>query len=233
VLRRFLGLPPLDEHGGPPRAGSSTASGAGGPIDETATVRRIVNELASLPPDRARFLAAFAYILSREATADSRVTDAEAATIEQIVVEHGHMSPAQAVIVVQIARSQSLLFGATEDYLVTREFGNISTADERLDLLRCCFLVGSADGGISAEESGTLSEIADQLDVDRTAVHALRAEFADRMTAIQAVRAMRQTQSTTAPETPASATPEPDGGPSPNSPDSPDSADSSAAGNAG
>jgi len=197
VLRRFIGLSNPGDHGGQagPRASAPWGSSgpSGGPSDETATVRRIVGELDSLPPDRARFLAAFAYILSREAMADFEVSDAETAAMEQIVVEHGRLTPAQAVIVVQIARSQSLLFGATEDFLVTREFRNIATEDERLDLLRCCFLVGAADGGISAEESGTLAEIADQLDVDRTKVNSLRAEFADQMTAIKAMRAMRAT----------------------------------------
>jgi uncharacterized tellurite resistance protein B-like protein len=195
VLRRFIGLSHPGDQGGPAGPGTSAPRGSsgssGGLSDETATVRRIVGELDSLPPDRARFLAAFAYILSREAMADFEVSDAETAAMEQIVVEHGRLTPAQAVIVVQIARSQSLLFGATEDFLVTREFRNIATEDERLDLLRCCFLVGAADGGISAEESGTLAEIADQLDVDRTKVNALRAEFADQMTAIKAMRAMR------------------------------------------
>ncbi|HEX8025512.1 MAG TPA: hypothetical protein VF484_04830, partial [Candidatus Limnocylindrales bacterium] len=46
----------------------------GGPgVDEradTETVRRIVDEIASLEPERARYLAAFAYILTRAAAAD-------------------------------------------------------------------------------------------------------------------------------------------------------------------
>jgi Tellurite resistance protein TerB len=123
--------------------------------------------------------------------ADVEVGDATTVTMEQIVVEHGRLSPAQAAIVVQIARRQALLFGGTEDYLVTREFRAISTEAERLDLLRCCFLVGAADGGITAEASRTLDEIAEQLDIDRARVHELRAEFADRMTALQAMRGVR------------------------------------------
>ena len=41
-------------------------------------------------------------------------------------------------------------FGATEDYLVTREFKAISTMEERQRLIRCCFLVMSADDEIDA-----------------------------------------------------------------------------------
>jgi uncharacterized tellurite resistance protein B-like protein len=190
VLRRFIGLPHLEAQRGSPLSGAGATS-HGGSADETATVQRIVGQLDSLSPERARFLAAFAYLLTREAVADVEVGDATTVTMEQIVVEHGRLSPAQAAIVVQIARRQALLFGGTEDYLVTREFRAISTEDERLDLLRCCFLVGAADGGITAEESRTLDEIADQLDIERAQVHELRAEFADRMTALQAMRGVR------------------------------------------
>ena len=80
------------------------------------------------------------------------------------------------------------LFGPTEDYLVTREFRRVATDEQCLDLLRCCFLVGAADGTITAEESGTLASIADELGVDQGEVRKLRAEFAERFAALQALR---------------------------------------------
>ena len=43
---------------------------------DTETVVRIVRELDKLEPQRARFLAAFAYVLSRVAGADDRISDA-------------------------------------------------------------------------------------------------------------------------------------------------------------
>jgi len=193
VLHRFLGLPKTpDPAAAAPAAAAAPPPTASAAADaDTATVRQIVAQLDSMPADRARFLAGFAYVLSRVAESDFTISDTETREMEQIVEEHGHIPEAQAVIVVQIAKSQARLFGPTEDYLVTREFRAVSTDAERVDLLRCCYLIGAADGGITAEESGTLASIAEELDIDAAALSALRAEFAEQMTAIQAMRKNR------------------------------------------
>ena len=52
-------------------------SGAADGSRETETVRAIVAALDRLDPDRARFIAAFACILSRVARADLSISDAE------------------------------------------------------------------------------------------------------------------------------------------------------------
>lgn len=168
----------------------------GGPgVDEradTQTVRRIVDEIASLPPERARYLAAFAYILTRAAAADLDISDVEERAIERIVVEHGGLTEPQAVLVAQVARNQEVLFGATEDYLVTRQFRQISTPEQRLELLRCCYLVGAADDTITSDESDTLQEIAKELDVEAADVKAIRHEFEPKLAAIQRLLRMRE-----------------------------------------
>jgi uncharacterized tellurite resistance protein B-like protein len=58
---------------------------------ETETVRRIVDRLDHLEPERARFVAAFAYVLSRVAHADLKISEDETAdrsitTIEDNVI---------------------------------------------------------------------------------------------------------------------------------------------------
>jgi len=189
ALRRFLGLPGVPEGWAPagPGVGHPAPSDA-----ETATVRQIVARLNSLPPERARHLAAFAYILSRAAHADLAISDVEVAEMERLLVKHGHLPEPEAVVATQIARAQSLLFGGTEDFLVTREFRAISTDAERLDLLRCCYLVSAAEDGISAEEASTLSQIASELDIEPVRLHALQAEFANQLNAIRALRRHRE-----------------------------------------
>ena len=192
MLRRMFGLPGAPDAASPPSdaaaaTGAATPAPVGSP-GETATVRAIVAQLDAMPRDRARFLASFAYVLSRAAQSDLSISDLETREMEQIVVDHGHVPEAQAVVVVQIAKTRSELFGQTEDYLVTREFRSIATEAERLDLLRCCFLIGAADQSITAEESGTLMEIAAELDIDEAAVRELRAEYAETFTALQAMR---------------------------------------------
>lgn len=177
ALRRFLSLP-ADR-------GPVHDTGA---IDDTATVRRIVASLEALPADEARHLAGFAYVLGRAAAADLTIDEAETATMERLVADHGGLTPAQAVVVVEIAKSQARLYGPTEDYLVTREWARIASEEERLALLRCCYLVGAADETISAAEGGVLSQIASELGFDSRTAGKVRAEFADRLGAIQALR---------------------------------------------
>lgn len=159
---------------------------------DTNTVRRIARELDALPIERARYLAAFAYILTRAAAADLRISDDESRAIEELVVEHGGLPEAQAVLVAQIARNQSLLYSGTEDYLVTRQFRELASEDDRLALLRCCYLVGSVDDTITAPESDLLQQVAKELDIDRAAVNEVRSEFASKLAAMQALRRLRE-----------------------------------------
>ena len=169
--------------------GADRASDRPFPTDpgDTATVRRIAGQLDALPVERARYLAAFAYILTRAAAADMDISQAESRAIERLVSEHGGLPEAQAVLVAQIARNQSLLYSGTEDYLVTRQFRELASTEDRLALLRCCYLVGAADDTITAQESDTLQQIAKELDLDRDAVNVIRNEFAPKLAAIQAM----------------------------------------------
>lgn len=175
--------------------GGSTSTGIRSTADaaDTETVRRIVGSLDALPRDRARFLAAFAYILTRAAAADLEIADAEQREIELLVTQQAGLPEAQAVLIAQMARHQSLLEGATEDYLVTRQFKELSTDEDRVALLRCCYIVGAADDTITSDESAVLQEIAEELDVDRPEVNAIRDEFAPKLAAIQAMLKLRST----------------------------------------
>jgi uncharacterized tellurite resistance protein B-like protein len=187
-LGRFLRIPSPNDPRGDEAAGGATAGA------DTETVRKIVRQLDALPVERARFLAAFGYILMRAAAADLEISDAETATIERLVTEYGGLPEAQAVIVAEVARTQSLLYGGTEDYLVTRQFRELASDEERVALLRCCYLVGAADDTITIEESDTLQEIARELDLDRTAINAIRNEFASKLSTIQAMLRLRSEQ---------------------------------------
>jgi uncharacterized tellurite resistance protein B-like protein len=172
------------------REGGARAS-ADASAPDTATVRRIVSQLEALPPERARYLAAASYVLARVANADLVMSQEETAFMERSLVEESGIGEAEAVLVVEAAKQQARLFGSTEDYLVTREFKRISDPEQRLRLLRACFLAAAADLSISSAESATLNQIASELDVDAAALSALRSEFGDRLSVVQAMRAAR------------------------------------------
>jgi len=186
MFRRFLGL----DRGGPdPRLPSGDAAP---PLPdsaaETATARRIVARLEALPREEARYLACFAYVMSRAANADFDISTDETTLMERFAVELGGLDEAQAVLVVEMAKLQARTQGSTEDFVVTREFRSISTPEQRLALVRCCFAIEAADGSITAEEASAVNEIARELDVERDEVNRIRAEFHEQLSAVQALR---------------------------------------------
>jgi len=155
---------------------------------ETETVRRIVRALEQVDPARRRYLAGFAYVLARAAQADLEITDAEARVMEHVVSQIGGVPEAQAVLVVEIARNQAELYGGTEDYVVTREFAQQATTEQREKLLRCCFAIGAADSTITAAEVSELDEIGRELGLSDQEVRAILNEFKDQLSAIQQMR---------------------------------------------
>ena len=167
---KFLGLVPADTE-------VAAAHGAA----ETETVRKIVRELDHLPAERARFVAAFAYILSRVANADLSISDEETRSMEAIVIKHAELPQDQAIIVVQMAKTQSLLFGGTENYLVTREFNRIASREEKVALLHCLFAVSSADHEITAVEDRVIRQIADELLLEHRDYIAVRSSFREHL----------------------------------------------------
>jgi uncharacterized tellurite resistance protein B-like protein len=162
-ILRFLGL-----------GGATEQAGQG----DTDTVRRIAAELDRLEPDRARYIAAFAYILGRVAIADRGISDAETLVMERIVAERGALPDAQAVMVVQMAKSQNVLFGGTEDFLVAREFGRLASYDQKLALLECLFIVSAIDHTITLAEDQEIAKVALELKIEHADV--VRARLARR-----------------------------------------------------
>src|SRR5437764_8259558 len=61
--------------------------GHGIPTAETETVRKIVQKLDQLPEQQARYIAAFAFLLSRAARADLQISADETALMERIVMQ--------------------------------------------------------------------------------------------------------------------------------------------------
>jgi len=143
-------------------------------------VRAIARRLEALPPERARYLAAFAYILGRAAHCDLETSAAETRAMEAIVQRHGGLPEDQAALVVEIAKSQNRLFGGTENFLVTREFRAVATDAERRELLDCCFAVTAADDSISAAEDHHVRRIADELGFSLAEFVAARQAWSDK-----------------------------------------------------
>jgi tellurite resistance protein len=160
---------------------------------ETATVRRIVARLEAMPVEQARFIASAAYTLARAANADQDISAEETAEIEKALQETESVDEPTAVLVTEMAKLQARTVGGTEDFVVTREFRNLATEAQRLDILRACFAISAASGTISAEENVVVNEIARELDLDPAAVNTVRSAYHERLSAVQEVRRLAGT----------------------------------------
>lgn len=152
---------------------------------ETETARKIVEQLEHLEPERARYIACFAYLLSRVAHADLDISEEETRTMEHIVVEHGRLPEEQAMIVVQMAKTHTRLFGGTEDYLVAREFAEVADKEQKLALVDCLFAVSAAHEGISTVEDVEISKIANELQLDRDELARLRTVYREHLNVLK------------------------------------------------
>ena len=154
-IRTWLGVDTLETH-------------------EFAPLRETLEALDQLEPARARYLAAFAYLLGRVAHADQHVSPEETRAMEALVRQEGQLPQNQAMVVVQLAKTSNLLFGGTANFLVAREFSDVATYDQKLALMRCLFALSATDEAISVAEEGAIHRIAKELRVDHPDLVALR-----------------------------------------------------------
>ena len=171
ALLRFLGIRP--------------ATPAESRDAETDSVRRIAARLDQLDPQIAKYLAAFAYVLARVAHADLEIDEAETEKMQDVVARVGKLSEDEAVLAVEIAKSQARVLGGTENYVVTREFRRISSPTQRSQLLECLYAVAAADGAISSIESQEIRSIAEELGFTRDEANALRSQYRDQISVLK------------------------------------------------
>jgi len=156
----------------------ATPSGEGFASSAEA-MRGVVDRLSRLEPDRARYIALFAYVLGRVANADLEMTEVETRAMEREVRALGGLDEAEAVLVVEIAKAQHRLFGATDSYSITREFARTASSEEKTRLLECLFAVSAADHDVSGTEENEIRRIVKELDLSHDDFIAARAGYLD------------------------------------------------------
>lgn len=163
------------------KGGSDVAEGIG----DTESVRKIATLLEGVSPERARFLAAFAYLMARVAHADFHVSNEELERIRETLQTHAELPADQAEAVAELARRQTVHEGSTEDFLVTREFRRIATRQEMLQLLDCLFAVAASHHSISVVEDNTIRQIASELNLEHREFIAIRSQYRDHLAVFQ------------------------------------------------
>ena len=158
-----------------PESASEPAPGSEPEPDQgTAYVRRAISELGSNSVERRRFLAGYAYVLVRVARADGDINDAEIERMEQALIAAGEVPDAVGALLVALASRLNSLYGATDDYAVTRELARSSSPQERQRLLRACVAVAVADGRLTGGETAELHEVGRELGFSVEEIAAVR-----------------------------------------------------------
>ena len=164
-LLRFLGIANED----------ADRRASANPIDHIAA------ELESLPPERARFFAAFAYVLARVAGADLAVDTSEQGEMRAILERVAGVDAQDAGLVVEIASAHMEELGGTQNFLVTREIKAMSSPAERVALLECLFSVAAADDLITGDESNEIRNIAIECGLSQADIARTRTRFKDKL----------------------------------------------------
>jgi uncharacterized tellurite resistance protein B-like protein len=151
-----------------------------GGSSDSETLRRITRALEQMEPARARYLACFAFILSRVAHADLDISELETAEMERCVKQWGGLTEEQAILVVQIAKTQSRLFGGTDNFSVTKMFKEMAEPAQRVELLHSLFAVSSADDSVSVVEENEIWKIATELGITHAEYVAIRSAYRDK-----------------------------------------------------
>jgi uncharacterized tellurite resistance protein B-like protein len=147
------------------------------PQQDQSALRGMLDALDRVDPERARYLAGFAYLLGRVAHADQHVSPEETKTMEALVEQEGQIAREQAMLVVGLAKQSNLLFGGTDNVVVAREFGTRSTYEQKLALMRCLFALSAVENNISVAEETEIQRIARELKVEHADLVQLRLAY--------------------------------------------------------
>lgn len=161
---------------------------AGAAVPEAGALEEVERALEGLDPERARYVASFAYILGRVARADHHVSEQESGEMARLVARCMALPEEQAAIAVAIATTHGLRHGGTEDFLVTREFARMATREQRLALLDCLFALSSADEAIVQLEDNEIRRIASELKLEHSDFITARTAY------LQHLKVLRRTE---------------------------------------
>jgi uncharacterized tellurite resistance protein B-like protein len=149
--------------------------------EEHGALRDLLDALEHMDGEQARYLAQFAYLLGRVAHADQHVSPEETRMMESLVQDEGDMPAEQAMLVVGLAKTNTLLFGGTDDFLVARDFASRATREQKLALVRCLFALSAVEGNISLAEEREIQRISRELRLESADILAIRLEYRDHL----------------------------------------------------
>jgi len=126
-------------------------------------IRRSLARLSSLDRDTADYLKTLAFIMHRVAAADQHVSEEEVLRMESILIDHASLSPAEAVLTVEIARHCRKMADCAGSYDASRRLRERLGADDRRRLSSFLQSVAEADGWVRQTEKDAIRQISVEL----------------------------------------------------------------------
>ncbi len=144
------------------------------------TVDRVAGALEGLTVGEARYLAAFAWLLSSVAYADGSVTADEEARMQRILRDFSTLTHEQAERVLLLAGFENFNAGADHLEAVCAVFTEMADdARKADDLVGCLYAVASADEVVAHSEEALIARIARHLGVDEEHLAKVQRAYAD------------------------------------------------------
>jgi uncharacterized tellurite resistance protein B-like protein len=126
-------------------------------------IRRLAHEIEALPEATTALLEALSFVLARVADADREVSSEEALAMERALADHTGISPAQAALVVEIAKHRARLADRGMAYASSRLLRDRLDDGERVSVLGCLHAIASADGDAAGSELDEILQVAAEL----------------------------------------------------------------------
>ncbi len=116
----------------------------------------IQNILESYTVDEIKRIAGVTGLMGYIAYCDMDISEDEMKGMAQTLEKYLHLPVSQAEAIARILSEHYDQVTAVEDHLYYNMINSISTREEKLDILRCLFIVAAADELISAEENSSI-----------------------------------------------------------------------------
>jgi uncharacterized tellurite resistance protein B-like protein len=139
--------------------GEETRSGS----DIVAEIRSSIEHINRVDRHSDGYLTALAFILHRVAVADHHLCTAEIRQMERILVSCASLTPAEAVLTVEMAKHQCRMADCGRAYDASRHLRALLTPAERLNVRQFLDTVAAADGLVHPAEQQEVEQIALEL----------------------------------------------------------------------
>lgn len=142
---------------------SSTGTGHGSSELLANEIRGAIQHIEALDRHSNGYLASLAFILHRVAAADQDISPNEVDRMERILVEHAALSPAEAVLTVEMAKQRCRAADCGHAYDASRQLRTTLDPGERVQLRGFLDAVAAADGRIRTSEQAEVQQLAAEL----------------------------------------------------------------------